>query len=271
MYCSNCGKDVRETDLFCTVCGTRLMHIEENEVKDSDKDLEGNTVVKQGTIKINKNRLNIFLKIGVIGCVCMGIIVRIFSMWYLHRSDWIIHPSYYLSLIPGFIFPAFLLVLMIASDKLARRWKVGTVCIMIFIREIYVVSNVVLRVLGQVKSHMMDLADDSYRVYGYEEFYWNSFVTVIIDLGIILGFVLLLLLKKERKVILGVVIAVLGSITIFDLCNCFSREMVKYFHFNRIMFYEALMSNLLEMAICLFGIWLYTKKYSSEERTGVQI
>lgn len=75
MYCSNCGKEIKETDKFCTECGLKVERKENNKV-------ETTVVVGENAVKPNQENLEKAKSLCIISLICMyglgfvGVLVR---------------------------------------------------------------------------------------------------------------------------------------------------------------------------------------------------
>ena len=281
MYCSNCGKKAGEQDSFCSGCGKKL-GIEEVEnievpsdvgmdnLMQSEKNmkevegLRGKVIPVRKKLKIDKEMLNSFLKIGVIGCTSIFVLIEIKYWLYLYSGNVAIEQIFYIALacMLRVLIITSPMLLVIVPEKKVRKWVVGIVWGYFLISKLYELVDRIRNVMEVRERHLKDLADDSYRVYGYEAYYQKTLTALLISFGIILGYVLIIFIKKDRKLLQRVIYILLGMIAVWGVCICFSPGM----RMGDVQeYYIGMLNCVAAIRICLFGMWFCVRKCRDTE------
>ena len=77
MICKNCGKEVRENDMFCTECGTKIEQADNIQTNKIDQNVVQSTTINSGSVAVKKKYptklVVIIVIIALIGIVVLSI------------------------------------------------------------------------------------------------------------------------------------------------------------------------------------------------------
>ena len=215
--------------------------------------------------------LEIFLRIGIIGLAAAALLMQIKYIVYIHNDNsFYIHSSAYVGFFINVIFPLCILLFTVTPKYLLNGLGICFLCFIGLIKESLTVCGTIQKGVKVIGNHFKDLADDSYQAYGYERTYWSLLVLLLLSLGLILGYILLLVMTKKKSIILQRVSCGLwGVVILYELTRLFifSGVMNLYYIQDRVLYYDTVYARYLRMAICMLGIWLCVKrKRIKEER-----